>query len=165
MDGAEEGGEDGASVGEEVSEASGNAEGSKSRSGRGDVSTGRRVTRSISRRRTALWSCLGQRYAYKAGNCALESFEQHDALPSRLIGGRPPQTHLNQQLHELDQLEYTCSPFVAAVCITPSSRVARVRRRRDERLSFRVRLQNSGKQCVMVQASDIEQSGDYEQGI
>ena len=54
MDGMDEGGDDGARVGEEFSELGGKVAGSKSLSGTGVLSTGRRVIRRIKRRRIAL---------------------------------------------------------------------------------------------------------------
>lgn len=60
VDGIEEGGEDGARVGEVSAEPGGSVAGSKSRSGTGVLSTGRRVMRSISSRRTALRTFVSQ---------------------------------------------------------------------------------------------------------
>lgn len=50
----DDGGEDGAKVGEEVSDAGGRSDGSKSRSGIGGESNGRRVIRNRSIRSSAL---------------------------------------------------------------------------------------------------------------
>lgn len=94
---------------------------------------------------------------------ALDNFEYHNTTPSRLIRGRPPQAHLNEQLDELDQLQYACGPLVAAVLLAPGPRIASMWRRGYQRLMLRIRLHNPRQQRIMIETGHIEQGGDYMQ--
>ena len=135
----EGGSDEGASVGEDTSEPSGSIEGSKSRSGMGGERSGRRVIRRSTSRRNALDSRLFHSRSL-SGYGLLGNFNEHDAAPSRFRGHLPPQTHLDQKLHELDELECTSCPFVVGVPLAPSSSIFGMQRRRNERLQLGIGL-------------------------
>jgi len=112
--GGEDAGDDGASVGEEVVDGNETEVRSKSRSGIGGDSNGRRVVRRRSRRRRVLLKAKHYKLFMTRVllQDALDDLNEHNAPHSELGGDLASQTHLDNKLGKSNYFQASSSPFI-----------------------------------------------------